>query len=90
MENCAYLRKNPGYAPEYLWYENSTIAETWQEHFLINGDSKDVKTLGNGNIFQSKFFVKKVKKAPFCDVTRNVNTSHTLVHRFSRVNHTLL
>ena len=64
---------------QYLWYENSTIAKIWQEHFLINGDSEDVKILGNGNIFQCKFFVKKVKKAPLCDVTRNVNTWRTLI-----------
>ena len=31
---------------KYLWNKNSKIAETWQEDFLINGDSKDVKTQG--------------------------------------------
>ena len=64
---------------QYLWYENSTIAQIWQEHFLINGDSEDVKILGNRNIFQCKLFVKKVKKAPFCDVMRNINTWRPLI-----------
>lgn len=61
---------------QYLWYENSTIPKIWQEHFLINGDSEDVKILGNRNIFQCKLFVKK---APFCDVMRNINTWRTLI-----------
>ena len=46
-------------------FGKSTIAETRQEDFLINGDSKDAKILGKGNKFQFYFFFKKQKKLHF-------------------------
>ena len=37
MENCAYLRKNPGYAPEVVWLCDMMVYTLFQngQHFSI-------------------------------------------------------
>ena len=72
MENCAYLRKNPGYAPENVWSDVPrtfltipvTLAQPKQCFVCAKFAQKKSKTLCSLLVF-TQLFRQEIKNAVF-------------------------